>query len=292
MRQRDWGLIFLLAFLWGCSFLLMAVSLESLPILTTAFSRLALAGLLLAGFVILVKEPIVLDRLFLYEITILGLLRAALPITLILWAQTRIDSGVAGILNSTSALFTLIVAHILTDNEKITTSKLTGVVLGMAGVALIMGADAIRGLGEEVFGQLAMLGATLCYGFANVYGRRFSNRNATVSAAGMLLAGALLLLPIAAISDWPLTQMPSVRSLSALVALAALSTACAFVVWFKLIRSVGPGNTVLVTFLIPPIALLLGIFFLNESPDVSDLAGLALIAVGLWFTQQNFSAKK
>jgi len=270
----------------------MAVSLESLPILTTAFSRLALAGLLLAGFVILVKEPIVLDRLFLYEITILGLLRAALPITLILWAQTRIDSGVAGILNSTSALFTLIVAHILTDNEKITTSKLTGVVLGMAGVALIMGADAIRGLGEEVFGQLAMLGATLCYGFANVYGRRFSNRNATVSAAGMLLAGALLLLPIAAISDWPLTQMPSVRSLSALVALAALSTACAFVVWFKLIRSVGPGNTVLVTFLIPPIALLLGIFFLNESPDVSDLAGLALIAVGLWFTQQNFSAKK
>lgn len=270
----------------------MAISLESLPVFTTAFSRLALAGLLLSGFVIFRSEPIVLDRLFLYEISILGLLRAALPISLILWAQTRIDSGVAGILNSTSALFTLLVAHVFTNNEKITTSKLTGVVLGMAGVALIMGADAIRGLGAEVSGQLAMLGATLCYGFANVYGRRFSNRNVTVTTAGMLLAGAILLLPIAAINDWPFAQMPSMRSLSALVALAALSTACAFVVWFKLIHSVGPGNTVLVTFLIPPIALLLGVFILNESPDTSDFAGLALIAVGLWFTQQTVNIDK
>ncbi len=286
MQQRDRGLLLLLALLWGCSFLLMAISLESIPVLTTAFSRLALAGVLLLIYVTLKKDRIILDRQFLYEISLLGLLRAALPVALILWAQTRIESGVAGILNSTSALFTLLVAHVLTNDEKITPGKLTGVILGMTGVALIMGANAIKGLGSEITGQLAMLGATLSYGFANVYGRRFASRAPAVSAAGMLLAGALWILPLAAIADWPITHMPTARSVIALVTLAAFSTACAFVVWFKLIHSAGPTNTVLVTFLIPPIALILGTVFLNESPDFSDYAGLLFIALGLWISQK------
>ena len=286
MQQRDRGLLLLLALLWGCSFLLMAISLESIPVLTTAFSRLALAGVLLLIYVTLKKDRIILDRQFLYEISLLGLLRAALPVALILWAQTRIESGVAGILNSTSALFTLLVAHVLTNDEKITPGKLTGVILGMTGVALIMGANAIKGLGSEITGQLAMLGATLSYGFANVYGRRFASRAPAVSAAGMLLAGALWILPLAAIADWPITHMPTARSVIALVTLAAFSTACAFVVWFKLIHSTGPTNTVLVTFLIPPIALILGTVFLNESPDFSDYAGLLFIALGLWISQK------
>lgn len=286
MQQRDRGLLLLLALLWGCSFLLMAISLESIPVLTTAFSRLALAGVLLLIYVTLKKDRIILDRQFLYEISLLGLLRAALPVALILWAQTRIESGVAGILNSTSALFTLLVAHVLTNDEKITPAKLTGVILGMTGVALIMGANAIKGLGSEITGQLAMLGATLSYGFANVYGRRFASRAPAVSAAGMLLAGALWILPLAAIADWPITHMPTARSVIALVTLAAFSTACAFVVWFKLIHSAGPTNTVLVTFLIPPIALILGTVFLNESPDFSDYAGLLFIALGLWISQK------
>ncbi len=266
--------------------MLMAICLESLPVLTTAFSRLALAGLLLLGFVIIKKEKIPLDLLFLKQITTLGLLRAALPITLILWAQSRIDSGVAGILNSTSALFTLLVAHWLTDNETITQNKLVAVLLGMTGVAIIMGADAIRGLSDQVAGQLAMLGATLCYGFANVYGRRFSSRAPTVSAAGMLLTGSFLIAPLAIYYDWPLHTAPSARSVIALIALAAFSTACAFVVWFRLIRSAGPNNTVLVTFLVPPIALLLGTIFLNETISISDFAGLLFIATGLWISQK------
>ena len=264
----------------------MAISLESIPVLTTAFSRLALAGVLLLIYVTLKKDRIILDRQFLYEVSLLGLLRAALPVALILWAQTRIESGVAGILNSTSALFTLLVAHVLTNDEKITPGKLTGVILGMTGVALIMGANAIKGLGSEITGQLAMLGATLSYGFANVYGRRFASRAPAVSAAGMLLAGALWILPLAAIADWPITHMPTARSVIALVTLAAFSTACAFVVWFKLIHSAGPTNTVLVTFLIPPIALILGTVFLNESPDFSDYAGLLFIALGLRISQK------
>lgn len=286
MQQRDRGLLLLLALLWGCSFLLMAISLESIPVLTAAFSRLALAGALLSVFVVLKKERIALNQQFLVEIFTLGLLRAALPVSLILWAQTRIDSGVAGILNSTSALFTLLVAHVLTDNEKITPNKLIGLILGMTGVALIMGVDAIKGLGSEITGQLAMLGATLSYGFANVYGRRFSSRTPVLSAAGMLLAGALWILPLAIISDWPVAQIPTARSVIALVTLAVFSTACAFVVWFKLIHSAGPTNTVLVTFLIPPIALFLGVIFLNESPDTNDYTGLLLIALGLWATQK------
>lgn len=264
----------------------MAICLESIPVVTTAFSRLILAGGLLLALVFLQRDSVVPDAEFFKQIVVLGLLRAALPIALILWAQTRIDSGLAGILNSTSALFTLVVAHWLTDNQKITSNKFLAVVLGMAGVVLIMGVDVLRGSGNQLSGQVAMLGATLSYGFANVYGRRFSSRAPAVSAAGMLLAGALWLLPLAAILDWPLQQVPTLRSMSALFLLAAFSTAAAFVVWFKLIRSAGPNNTVLVTFLIPPVALGLGVLILNESPGISDLCGMVLIAFGLWFSQR------
>ena len=180
-------------------------------------------------------------------------------------------------------------AHWLTDNEKITSNKLIAVILGMSGVVLIMGRDALLGLGDQVMGQLAMLGATLSYGFANVYGKRFSSRAPVVSAAAMLLAGALWLLPLTILFDWPLLQMPTLRSIGALVLLAAFSTACAFVVWFRLIRSAGPNNTVLVTFIIPPVALGLGVVILGESPDLSDLGGMVLIAVGLWCSQRTRS---
>jgi drug/metabolite transporter (DMT)-like permease len=263
----------------------MAICLESMPVLTTAFSRLALAGMLLCLFVCITQESVHFDRRFFKEIFILGLLRAALPIALIVWAQTRIDSGIAGILNSTSALFTLLIAHWLTDNEKITMHKFLAVLFGMAGVVLIIGIDALNGLREQVAGQFAMLGATLSYGFANVYGKWFSSRAPTVSAAGMLVTGAVLILPFVLWFDWPLAQLPATRSLLALVLLAAFSTALAFVVWFQLIRSVGPNNTVLVTFLIPPIALLLGVLLLGESPAVSDYAGLVFITCGLWLSQ-------
>ncbi|MEM7256686.1 MAG: DMT family transporter [Pseudomonadota bacterium] len=291
MSVRDWGLLCTLAMLWGCSFLLMAICLETIPVFTSAFGRLLLAGLLLVGLVVLQRQALVLDRLFVQEVLVLGLLRAALPIALILWAQTRIDSGLAGILNSTSALFTLLVAHWLTDSEKITRYKLIAVLLGMCGVALIMGVNALQGLGQQVIGQCAMLGATLSYGFANVYGRRFSSRAPAVSAAGMLIAGALWVLPLAVWFEWPLLQPPSFRSSVALVLLAAFSTACAFVVWFKLIRSAGPNNTVLVTFLIPPVALGLGMLVLNETPGPDDLIGLIIILAGLWFSQREQSPR-
>lgn len=157
-------------------------------------------------------------------------MRAALPIVLIVWAQTRIDSGIAGILNSTSALFTLLIAHWLTDNEKITLHKSLAVLFGMAGVVLIIGIDVLNGLREQVAGQFAMLGATLSYGFANVYGKRFSSRAPTVSAAGMLVTGAVLILPFVLWYEWPLAQFPATRSLVALVLLAAFSKALALVV--------------------------------------------------------------
>lgn len=265
--------------------MLMAISLESIPVLTTAFFRLLLAGILLGFFVLYKNEPVAIDKLFLQQTAVLGLLRAALPITLILWAQTRIDSGVAGILNSTSALFTLLVAHVFTSTEKISMAKLIGVILGMLGVALMMGTDAINGLGRDVIGQLAMLGATLSYGFANVYSKTVTAKSPAVSASGNLLMGALCILPFATIMEWPVTQWPTARSVVAILALAIFSTATAFVVWFTLVRSIGASNTSLVTFLIPPIALLLGITVLGETPDAFDYAGFVFIAAGLWISQ-------
>jgi len=291
MNAQDWFKLFLLATLWGCSFMLMEISLESIPLLTTLFFRVGIAGLLLLVASLLMKESITMDGQFLVETTILSIFRVALPIALILWAQLRIDSGLAGILNSTSALFTLLFVHFLTAEEKITRTRTMSLVAGMAGVTLIIGIDALRGLNDQIAGQLAMLGATACYGFGNAYSRKFSHRSPTFSASVMLITAAVIVLPFVTYFDWaqielPKSTAPTTRSIIALLALAVLSTALAFVVWFKLVRSAGPNNTVLVTFLIPPIALILGITFLAETPELSDIAGLVLIGIGLWFSQR------
>ena len=205
--------------------------------------------------------------------------------SLIVWAQTRIDSGVAGILNSTSPLFTMVIAHVLTTDDRLTRQKVIGCLIGMVGVIVMIGMDFLSELGNGIAGQLAMLGATCSYGFAAVYGRRFDTGSNAASAAGMLCGATLLILPVALVIDRPSTLSPGVHSISALFGLALLSTAIAFVVWFRLITTAGPSNTSLVTFLIPFTALGLGILLLGEKPSLGSLLGLVIILVGLGVTQ-------
>jgi drug/metabolite transporter (DMT)-like permease len=205
--------------------------------------------------------------------------------SLIVWAQTRIDSSVAGILNSTSPLFTMVIAHLLTSDDRMSPQKLIGCLIGMVGVIVMIGMEFVYELGSGVAGQLAMLGATCSYGFAAVYGRRFDTGSNKASDAGMLCGATLLILPVAFVIDAPWTLSPGVYSISALVSLALLSTAVAFVVWFRLITTAGPSNTSLVTFLIPFTALGLGILLLGEKTSLGSLLGLAIILAGLAVTQ-------
>jgi len=281
MGWTEWLLLGALAVLWGGSFFFIEVALRNLPVFTIVAARVGLAALFLIGFIYaggqrLPSSPSVWGRLI-----ILGALRATIPISLIVWAETQIDSGLASILNSTSPLFTILVAHFLTADEKLTPNRALGVVVSMIGVAVLIGADALDGLGLNTLAQVAMLGATLSYGFAAVYGKQFKGMPTVVSSAGMLAGATLLSLPLALVLEQPWTLRPSSTSIAAVLGLALLSTALAFIIWFKLIHLTGAANTSLVTFLIPIVGLFLGVVVLGERPELSSLLGLALILLGL-----------
>lgn len=285
MGTREWLLLGLLSIFWGCSFLFVELALRDIPVLTVALGRTGIAAAFLLLLLAVTRSPLLPLLQRWREFLLLGALRAAIPMTLIVWAQTRIDSGVAGILNSTSPLFTMVIAHLLTSYDRMSRQKLIGCLIGMVGVTVMLGAEFLYELGNGISGQLAMLGATCSYGFAAVYGRRFDTGSNTASAAGMLAGATVLILPLALVVDAPWTLNPGVYSLGALVSLALLSTAVAFVVWFRLIATAGPSNTSLVTFLIPLSALGLGMLLLEEKPTVSSLLGLVIILAGLVVTQ-------
>jgi drug/metabolite transporter (DMT)-like permease len=289
MGAREWLLLGALSVLWGCSFLFVELALRDLPVLTVALGRTGIAAAFLLLLLAATRAPLLPLVQRWREFLLLGALRAAIPMSLIVWAQTRIDSGVAGILNSTSPLFTMVIAHLLTSDDRLTPQKLIGCLIGVVGVVLMIGMEFVSQIGEGVAGQLAMLGATCSYGFAAVYGRRFDTGSNTASAAGMLSGATLLLLPLALVIDRPSTLNPGPLSISALLGLALLSTAIAFVVWFRLITTAGPSNTSLVTFLIPLTALGSGVLLLGEQPTSASIIGLVIILTGLTITQLNSS---
>lgn len=285
MGTREWLLLGTLSILWGCSFLFVELALRDMPVFTVALARAGIAAAFLLLLMAITGSSFLPLAQRWREFILLGALRAAIPMSLIVWAQTRIDSGVAGILNSTSPLFTMVIAHLLTSDDRLTARKLIGCFIGMVGVIVMIGMEFIHEFGSGIAGQLAMLGATCSYGFAAVYGRRFDRRSNTASAAGMLCGATLLILPLALMIDRPWTLNPSLHSVGALGGLAFLSTALAFVVWFRLIHTAGPSNTSLVTFLIPFTAVGLGMLLLGERPSLGSLLGLAIILTGVAVTQ-------
>ena len=281
----DWGLLLFLSLLWGGSFLYMRVAVREIPVFTVALGRIGIAAVVLTVYVYLRGHRLPLSRKMWRRFMILGLLRAALPISLFVYAGTQIDSNVSGILNSTTPLFTALVAHVFTQDERLTASRFVGILIGMLGVVFLMGPAALQGLGGNVVAQLAILGATLCYGFATVYGRGFRDVPVTVSTAGLLISSTIMIAPVALLIDKPWTLTPSTVSILAVLALAILSTAVAFMVWLVLVLRVGANNTSLVTFIIPINAIVLGAVFLGEAIEWYALLGLGLILLGLVITQ-------
>jgi drug/metabolite transporter (DMT)-like permease len=214
----------------------------------------------------------------------MGVLNNAIPFTLIAFGQAHIASGLASILNATTPLFTVLVAHRLTADERMTKGKLAGVVVGLVGVAVMIGDDALRSLGVNVVAQLAVLAAAISYAFAGVYGRRFKAMGVapTATAAGMLTASSLVLLPLMLAVERPWTlPTPSAAALAALLALALLSTSLAYILYFRILATAGATNLLLVTFLIPVSAILMGSTILGERLAASHFAGMAMIGLGL-----------
>jgi drug/metabolite transporter (DMT)-like permease len=283
MRGTDWVLLLTLSRLWGGSFFFNDIAVRELPTITVVTVRVALAALILLP-VSRVGAIGAFAQIRWTTFLIMGLLNNAIPFLLIVWAQSHITSGLAAILNATTPMFTLIAAHLLTSDERLTWGRAVGVMLGLVGVIVIVGPDALRSVGTDVAAQLACIGAALSYAFAGVFGRRFAviGVSPIETAAGQTMASSMLLIRVMLIIDRPWTlPAPSSATIGALIGIATLSTALAYILYFRLLSRAGATNLLTVTFLIPISAIALGFAFLGEIPRLRHLAGLACIGCGL-----------
>lgn len=273
----------MLSLLWGGSFFLIEIAVPHLPVLTIVWLRVTLAAGVLALVMAATGVPFPAVRLW-PALMVMGALNNALPFTAFVLAQGQITAALASILNATTPLFTLIVAAVLSREERLTPARLAGLVLGLAGVAVMVGGAASTGGVADALPYLLCLGAALSYAFASVWGRRFHRLGLApmTTAFGMLTASALMLAPLVAIIDQPWTlPAPPATALVAIAGLALVSTALAYLLYFRLLADAGAVNVALVTFLVPASAIALGIVILGETVLPRHLAGLALILAGL-----------
>lgn len=282
MDARAWAMLVTLSILWGGSFFFAKVALAELPPLTLVWLRVAGAA---AALLVVVRVSGALMPATLRSwapFAVMGLINNVLPFSLIFWGQSTITSGLAAILNATTPLFAIVLAHLLTRDERLTGARLAGVLCGVGGVAVMIGRDALAGIGANVIAQLAVLAAALSYGFAGIYGRRFRGQAPIVTAAGQVAASAAMLLPVALALERPWTlAAPGATTFAAVAGLALLSTALGYVLYFKILAIAGATNLLLVTLLIPVSALLLGGLVLGEAISASQLGGMVVIFAGL-----------
>ncbi|WP_445502099.1 DMT family transporter [Microvirga sp. G4-2] len=284
IAASDWALLGLLSVIWGGSFLFVGVAVKELPPLVIVALRVSLAALTLQIVLRAMGMRLPRERQAWAAFFGMGILNNVIPFSLIVWGQSHIASGLASILNATTPLFTVVVAHYLTSDEKLTGSRLGGVIVGFIGVAVMIGSAALTSLNTNVLAQLAVLGAALSYGFSGVFGRRFKTLGIPplVAAAGQVTASSCILLPVSFIVDRPWTlHMPSMTTILSLLALALVSTAFAYLIFFRLLARAGATNVGLVTFLIPVSAILFGVLLLGETLEMRHMAGMGLIAAGL-----------
>lgn len=284
MSLSDWGLIIALALIWGSAFFLITVILKEVPPNTMVFMRLALAVPPMLLWLSLTKERMPRDTASWQRFFILGALNIALPFIVFTWGQARITSGLASVLNATTPLWGVIVAHYLTRDERMTPLRLGGVVIGFAGVAVMMGGDALSGSDDTILAQMACVGATLFYALASIYAKRIGSDGLSVMqiATGQVCTATVMLIPVVLLTEVPWAgSMPSAGTWAAMVTLSVISTSLAYLLYFRLIASAGASNALLIPFLIPPVAILLGALFLNETLTIGQFGGIALIALGL-----------
>ena len=283
MSLHQWGMLIVLSLVWGASFFLIAVALEDLPPLTLVWLRLAIAASLL--WLVVSMRSIAVPRrpqvwlAFLF----MGLFNNAIPFALITWGQTHIPSALASILNATTPLWTVLVAGLFLADERFSISKVSGVICGVVGVAVMIG-GALTVQASHLPGQLAVIGAAFAYAIAAVFGRRFARWGISplLVAAGMTSASTLELLPLVLWLESPLSlAMPAWQSLAAVLVLGTVSTAFAYILYFRLLASAGATNLALVTLLVPVWAIVLGVLILNEALKPTHFIGMFLIAVGL-----------
>ncbi|MBX9587935.1 MAG: EamA family transporter [Hyphomonadaceae bacterium] len=281
MRSQDWLLLAILSVLWGATYFFIAVAQPEVPPFTLVLGRVGIAALVLVPLVFLLGHRLPAGREVWGLFVVQAMINNIIPFTLMVYGQQRIASGLAAVLNATTPLFTLIVARLFAG-DPLTFNKLLGVLLGVAGVAMLMGPEALVANASSVIGMLCLLGGALSYGFSAQWMRRLRHIPPLVSSATQLTCSAAMLLPIAALADrfW-LLPAPSAPVVGAVLGLAVFSTALAYIVFFRINATAGPSNVMLVTLLVPVTATALGVLVLGEDLKLNQIAGALVIASGL-----------
>jgi drug/metabolite transporter (DMT)-like permease len=274
-------LLLALATLWGGSYTFIKLGVATIPPIALIAGRTLIAGLLLLVIMrwrgVRLPDDAATWRRFLFQAG----LNSVVPWTLIAWAERSVDAGLATILNSTSPIFTFFLTLAIAHQDKLSWRKLFGVVAGIAGICLIIGMQALHGLGEQLVAQIAVVAATVCYAGGAVFSRGFKGLDPMVPAAGSLLCGAAILVPVSAVVERPWTITPSTTSVLALLGLAIFSTAIAFVIYFRLIQTLGSVGTTAQAYLRVPIGVAFGVLLLGESLSPTAWIGLACVVIGV-----------
>ncbi|MDE0406496.1 MAG: DMT family transporter [Alphaproteobacteria bacterium] len=282
LDMAAWGLLAALSLVWGGSFFFAEVALAALPPFTIVLARLALGAAGLWLLVCLTRATLPIGLRDWRDLAAMGLLNNALPFSLIVWGQQWIDGGLASVLNATTPVFGVVAAHFLTRDEKLTANRLAGVAIGVAGVAVLVGPAAPDDSGGYITGSAAVLAAAVSYAAAGLWGRRLRHLPPVSAAAGQVGCSTLIVLPLALLLERPWTlPAPPPEVWGALAGIGLLSTSLAYLLFFAILRRAGGSNVMLVTLMIPPSAVLLGVMFLGEEVGPGQLVGMALIAAAL-----------
>lgn len=282
MSPWDWGQLLLLGAIWGGSFFFARVAVAEIHPLSLVLFRVAIAAIALQVYLGVRGPSFRLALPWVGSFFVLALLNNVIPFSLIFTGQTELGAGLASVLNATTPFWTAVVANIATSDEKLSWNKVAGILLGIAGTAVMIGPGLLAGIGGPVWAKLALVGASLSYAFALIWARRFRGVPPVVVAAAQLLCSTIVMIPVVLATNGAeglFSASPHVWA--AVFALALLSTAFAYILYFNVLASAGATNASLVTLIVPMSAIVLGALFLGERLELFEFAGMALIGLGL-----------
>ena len=292
MSRRSWLPAYLsLVLIWGCSFMFNEIALRSFSAIAVAFGRISLGALTLVIVLLVLRQPVRLERSQLLDLVVVAAILTALPFALIAFAQTRVTSILAGLLNATTPLWVAIFVALLIPAERATRQQGVGLLLGFAGIGVLLGVWNVDSL--DAVGVLAMLGATACYGFGTAWMRwrltGSSLSGASLSTVQLVIATALLL-PVLPLGGAP-TDV-KLESVLALVGLGVFGAGLAYVLFWRVVRTAGPTIAATVTYLIPLVSTTLGIVVLGEQLTWNQPVGAAIALVGVALAQGLIGARE
>ena len=281
MKNLDWLRLVALSILWGGTFLFVSLSLRSLPELTVVFLRVSLGAGVFWLLLLAAGRRMPRERRTWAAFLVMGLCNNVLPFSLITWEQTQVEGGIASIMNAMTSCFTVVLAHFLTKDEKLTARKVAGVLIGLFGAYVLLRPELVGGISMRGLGQIAGLTASFSLAIAGIFGKRFGALSPMQTATGMLTCSSVVLFPVVLWFDRPWTLTPEPSAWGAIAGLVLLSTVLAYLLYFSVLRSAGATNLLLVTLLMPVSAHMLGAAFLEEPLYVTSVVGMLFIVLGL-----------